>query len=98
VGKETAALALIALVHLLGAAMLVWAIGTGGGVDWRGWWPRDDGPEPPEPPAGPPGGPVLLDTAAPAAARLRTEHERLADAHRRARRPEHAPDRERTPA
>ena len=88
-GKETAAILLITVVHLVGVAVLLWAVLGNDELDLRGWWPRDDPPEPPPPVTPPPSG-----DAEPAAVRLRTEHERLADAHRRPRRPEHAPERE----
>jgi hypothetical protein len=94
VGKETAAVLLITVVHLVGVAVLLWLVLGNERVDWRDWWPRDDRPEPPAPVAPPPsGGGLPLAEADPAGVRLRTEHERLADARRRSRRPEHAPDR-----
>lgn len=88
-------------VHLVAFAVLVWAMLGPDGAGWRDWWPRDDRPdeEPlgPQPDAPRPDGLPLPD-ADPAAARLRTEHDRVAEpARRRVRRPAHAPERERDP-
>jgi hypothetical protein len=100
---EVIALGLTALVHVLGAIILVWAMLDGEEeVDWRGWWPRDDdgrGPDLAPEPQAPEGGLPLPD-AVPSAVRLRTPA-RLAEAHPRPpRRPDHAPERTRprTPA
>ena len=96
-GKETAAVLLITAVHVVGIAVLLWLVLGDERVDWRGWWRPDDRRGPPAPVAPPPSGDGLpLADADPAGLRLRTEHERLADARRRARRPVHAPRRERT--
>lgn len=91
-GKETAAVLLISAVHLVGVSVLLWAMLGEDHVDLRGWWPRDDRPDPPPPVSPPPSDDgIPVTDAQPAGVRLRTEHERLADAHRRVRRPEHAP-------
>jgi hypothetical protein len=100
VGKETAALLVITAVHVIAGAVLVWAVFDGGRLDWRGWWPRDDDPsDGPDEPDAPGGDGLPLPGAEPAGRRLRTEHERL-PGRRRARRPAHAPqpDRTRDPA
>lgn len=97
---EVVALALTFLVHVIGAAILVWAM-LDDGRDWRfwhGWWP-DDGEDRPEPEApSPVGGDGLpLPDALPARVRLRG-HDRLADAiPAPVRRPEHVPVPEREP-
>jgi hypothetical protein len=48
------ALALTVLVHIIGAAVLVWALLDGAHSSWRDIWPRDDdgggGPPRDEPP------------------------------------------------
>ena len=100
---ELLAVALLTVVHLIGAGILIWAMLDGDRQEpwWRGWWPRDDGPaDPPQPPPGPPGdvlGPPLTD-AAPAAVRLR-EPGRIGDAlPRPGRRPSHPRDPAREPA
>ncbi|MDX6665941.1 MAG: hypothetical protein QOG68_2147 [Solirubrobacteraceae bacterium] len=98
-GKEVAALGLILAVHLVAVGVLLWAMLGDGRVDWRGWWPGDDGPgdDPVAPvPPGPGGDGLPLPGAVPAGMRLRTEHERLAAGARRVRRPAHAPEPERT--
>lgn len=100
--EELIAITLTFLVHVLGAAALIWAM-----LDDRGWsalkdwWPRDDGPPPPDddPRDDPPGGsgvrPELpLPVAAPSPVRLR-EPGRIGDAKPKpSRRPEHEPARE----
>lgn len=100
---EVIAIGLTLLVHVIGAGVLIWALVDGDSMEWRGWWPRDDddgrgGRDPfPEPPAPPRGG-VPLPDAVPSKVRLRMPG-RIADAHPQpARRPEHTPERERTPA
>lgn len=100
--EEIIALSLTFVVHVLGAAALVWAM-LDDERGWRAlkdWWPRDEGPPPPDEPAddpdGPPGlpGGLPLPSAAPASVRLR-EPGRIGDAKPRpARRPEHEPARE----
>lgn len=104
VTPEVIAIALTAVVHVIGAAVLVWAMFDGENTpDWRSLWPRDDdggggrGPEdPPEPPLGG-DGPGLLPESRPARTRLRTPA-RLADSRPRpARRPEHPPEPTRAP-
>jgi hypothetical protein len=92
VSGEVAAILLLAVVHIAGAALLIGLMFDGTDSAWRGWWPHDDRPEDPGPePADPPAGTLPLPDAAPAALRLR-EPGRLADAHERHRRPEHAPE------
>jgi hypothetical protein len=92
-----AAIILTVVVHVIGAAVLVWAMAgrealdvfktSGGGGDDGG---RPRGPAPVEPPAGPTGG-VPLPEAERSGVRLR-EPGRIADGYdRRPRRPEHAP-------
>ncbi len=97
---ELLALLLTFLVHVLGAAVLVWNLMDHDGEtagSWRDWWPKDE-PEPPVLPAGPAGGafttPTLPD-AQPSPVRLR-EPGRLGD-HKPApaRRPAHPPAPER---
>ena len=87
------ALLLIAVVHIVGAAVLVALLMDA--REWRDWWPRDDrGGGGEDPPSG--GGPPLPD-AGPADARLRSEHDRLAQRRKRVRsEPERRPARERT--
>jgi hypothetical protein len=100
VDKPTLAILLTFVVHLIGIAALFWLAFDGKRFDWRAWWPGDGGDGGGEPPVvaprGPGGGELPLPGADPALARLRTEHERLADARRRARRPAHAPEPGRT--
>lgn len=102
---EVIALALTAVVHVVGAIVLVWAMfDADNRPDWRSLWPRDDedgggGSPPVDPPANGPSdaGLRLPDDAVPARMRLR-EPGRLADGHPRpARRPSHAPAPSRTP-
>jgi hypothetical protein len=100
VDKPTLAILLTLVVHLLGIAALLGLAFAGQAGDWRTWWPGDDdgrdpGGDAPEP-TRPPGGGVPLPDAEPASVRLRSEHERLVDARRRARRPDHAPEPART--
>ena len=99
--KETAALGLTLAVHLVAFGVLVWAMLGDEGSDWRSWWPRDERPgaDPPAPqPDGSRPGGLPLPHADPAAARLRTEHDRVAEpGRRRVRRPAHEPERERDP-
>ena len=96
---QIAALAITFLVHVAGAACLVWALmgdrGFGGLRDWC----NDDGfdPPPPEPrePDPRPSGPGLalpLPTSAPSDVRFR-EPGRLGDAHPRPARRPHQPER-----
>lgn len=96
---EVIALTLTAVVHVVGAVVLVWAMFDGEDrPDWRSLWPRDDeggrgGSPPVDPPANGPsdGGLRLPDDAVPARMRLRAPGH-LADGHPRpARRPSHAP-------
>lgn len=101
--EEIIALALTFVVHVVGAALLIWAmIDKEDAPDLRDWWPRDDGPdEPPEPDPRPaPSGdraPLPLPGAGASPVRLR-EPARLGDAYtRRPRRPDHAPEPQRTP-
>src|SRR5687767_12330931 len=97
--EEMIALALVFVVHVVGAVMLVWALVDGEQrATWRrrwGWGGGDD------PPAGPPPGgggggarepaPLPLPDGTPSRARLR-EPARVADAYQRpARRPAHPP-------
>jgi len=104
-GLQNAALVLTFVIHLVGAAALVWAMLGDGERSVRGWWPRDDDggsePEPraPDPRPSGPGMPVPLPDAAQSPVRLR-EPGRLGDVlPRPARRPAHppvpAPERER---
>jgi hypothetical protein len=62
VSTEVAALLLTVLVHVIGAAILVWNMLAGGDASWRELWPRDDrgGGEPPPDPRGPPMAPPQL--------------------------------------
>lgn len=96
---EAAALVLTFLVHVIGAAILVWNMLDGSEWSWRDLWPDDgdDGDEPPARPESPRGGPdgiPLPEEARPARVRLR-EPGRISDGRPRpARRPEHAPERE----
>jgi hypothetical protein len=97
VDKPTLAILLTFVVHVLGIGALFWLAFDGSHFDWRSWWPGDEGgnggSEPPAGPGGGPGGNTLpLPSADPAALRLRTEHERLADVRRRTRRPVHEPE------
>lgn len=95
--EQLIALTLTFVVHVAGAALLIWAMidreRDDGGL--RGWWPRDDGPggPGPEPPRSPaPSGPLPLPDAEPSRARLREEGSRIGDAYPRpARRPDHVP-------
>ncbi len=92
--KQTAALLLTVAVHVVAVAVLVWAALGEQCLDWRGWWPGDDGSgDPPGPEPGPRrSDDLLLPGAEPSGVRLRDEHERLSDVRRRARRPAHAPE------
>ena len=95
-GLQVTALVLTFVIHLVGAAALVWAMLGDGERSVRDWWPRDDGgsePEPraPEPRPSGPGLPVPLPDAVPSAVRLR-EPGRIGEAlPRPARRPAHPP-------
>jgi len=94
VTKEVIALSLTALVHVIGAGVLIWAMIDGERLDWRSFWPRDDdgGGRGPDAPRGP-GEPPLPD-AIQAPVRMR-EPGRLADLRpRRDRQHEPAPARE----
>jgi hypothetical protein len=59
---QLVAIALLVVAHLIGAALLVWAMVDGAHSSWRDLWPRDDdgggGGGPPVPMAPPrfPGG------------------------------------------
>jgi hypothetical protein len=94
---QIAALAITFLVHVAGAACLVWALmGDRGFGGLRDWW-NDDGsdPPPPEPrePDPRPSGPGLalpLPTSAPSDVRLR-EPGRIGDGHPRPARRPHEP-------
>ena len=96
---QIAALAITFMVHVAGAACLVWALmGDRGFGGLRDWW-NDDGsdPPPPEPrePDPRPSGPGLalpLPTSAPSDVRFR-EPGRLGDAHPRPARRPHQPER-----
>jgi hypothetical protein len=96
---QVAALAITFVVHVAGAACLVWALlGDRGFGGMRDWWNDDgSGPPPPEPrepdprPSGP-GLPLPLSDAQPTDVRLR-EPGRLADAHPRPARRPHEPAR-----
>ena len=99
--KPTIAILLTLAVHLAGIGALLGLAFASQAGDWRSWWPgEDDGPGGPgasaPAPDGPRGGGLPLPDAEPAAVRLRTAHERLADRSRRVRRPEHAPEPART--
>lgn len=91
--KEVLALAHTVLVHIIGMAVLVWALlrDEHERPDWRSWFGgRDDddgrGPDP-----GPGGGPLPLDDTEPSPVRLR-EPGRLADGYGPVRRrPSHDP-------
>jgi hypothetical protein len=94
---QIAALAITFVVHVAGAACLVWALlGDRGFGGLRDWW-NDDGGEPPPPeprspdprPSGP-GLPLPLANAGPSDVRLR-DHGRLGDAHPRPARRPHEP-------
>ena len=95
---ELLALLLTFFVHLLGGAVLIWALMDRDDEDassWRDWWPRDDrGPEPPVEPLAPGGDGVLapvLPDAQPSPVRLR-EPGRIGDRKAApARRPAHPP-------
>ena len=97
--EETVALGLTFVVHVVGAALLVWAMLDRDDVKGgrSGWWPRDDGPgdpPPPEPRPGPSGDRMPLPGAAPSPVRLREDGGRIAEGYpRRPRRPDHAPQR-----
>ena len=96
---QIAALAITFVVHVAGAACLVWALmGDRGFGGLRDWW-NDDGsdPPPPEPrePDPRPSGPGLalpLPHSAPSDVRLR-EPGRIGDAHPRPARRPHQPER-----
>lgn len=111
--EEITALALVFVVHVIGALMLVWALLDG---EQRARWrnlprpPRgggggDDPPPAPSPgpagsraPADPPPVALPLQATAPSSVRLR-EPVRVADGYPRpARRPEHEPAPQRAPA
>jgi hypothetical protein len=93
--SELLALIVMVVVHLIAiGALLGMLLEDRGGLG--GWWPTDDpgddGPGGPPEPDGPrrPGGALPLPGAAPARVRLRGPA-RLADAHRRPRRPAREP-------
>lgn len=91
--KPTIAILLTFAVHVLALVALFWLALDGARLDWRGWWPGDDGDDGGEPPASPP----PLPDADPAPVRLRTGHDRLSGGHRRERGPAHTPERTRQP-
>jgi energy-converting hydrogenase Eha subunit F len=96
VDQEIVAILLVAFVHVVGVVVLVGLL-LDGPVDLRGWWPRDDdgGQRPrPTPEAPREDGGLPLPGALPAGVRLRGPA-RLADAHRRERRPVREPQRPR---
>lgn len=84
---EAIALVLTGVVHLIGAAVLVWALMDGEDLDVRGLLRPGDGGVGPRPSEPPRGGPPLAD-ARPSATRLR-EPGRLADHHPRPGRRRH---------
>ena len=106
--EEMTALALVFVVHVIGALMLVWALlDAEQRAGWRRRWSGgDDDDPPPPPPPGPSGTrapadgapPALpLPAAGPSRLRLR-EPVRVADGYPRpARRPEHEPQPQRAP-
>lgn len=54
---EVAAITLTVLVHVLGAAVLIWNMLDGSRFSWRDLWPRDEGDDgggPPDEPVPPP--------------------------------------------
>jgi hypothetical protein len=94
---QIAALAITFVVHVAGAACLVWALmGDRGFGGLRDWWNDDGGEPPPQPPRTPdprPSGPGLpLPDSVPSDVRLR-EPGRIADAHPRPARRPHRPAR-----
>ena len=102
---QIAALAITFVVHVAGAACLVWALlGDRGFGGLRDWW-NDGGGEPPPPePRSPdprPSGPGLalpLQHSGPSDVRLRDHGGRIGDAHprparRQPREPERSPER-----
>lgn len=103
---EVIALALTFIVHVLGAAVLIWAMfDADNRPDWRSIWPRDDdggggggrGDEPgPEPDPSGDGVPLLPD-ARPADVRLRGPRRLRDERPRPRRRPGHDPEPVRTP-
>jgi hypothetical protein len=102
VEAEIVALTLTFVVHVVGAVLLVWAIlDKEEGQSWRDWWPRDDRPDdgPSDPRPAPPGdrAPLPLAGADPSAVRLREPARISLGYPRRPRRPEHAPEPQRTP-
>jgi len=107
--EELFALALVLVVHVIGAVALVWALLDD--EQRKGWrhWPRpprgDDSPPDPQPrPPGPSGArtppdapPLPLPVTSPSGVRLRAPA-RAADGYPRpARRPEHEPQPQRAP-
>jgi hypothetical protein len=97
VSPELLAIGLIVVVHFLGAAALIWALFGDEGIDFRGFWPDDDGGHGDDPPPGDgprpgPGGVPLAD-AEPSGRRLRGP-ERVGDWRRHGRpQPQHPPRR-----
>lgn len=101
--EEIIAITLTFVVHVIGAAALVWAmLDDRGWAALKDWWPRDDWPRPeddePRGPAPDDGGGVPADLplpgAVPSAVRLR-EPGRIGDQKPRPwRRPEHEPERQ----
>jgi hypothetical protein len=99
---EVVSIALVLVVHFMGAGALIWLLVRDSGESARDWWPSDDdgggppllGPRDSAPGGG--GGALPLPSSDQSGVRLR-DGERLADGYPRpGRRPAHAP--ERTPA
>jgi len=93
---EVEAILVLVVVHIVAVAFLIWLMLDGDRGSWRGWWPRDDGPDDPRPePPSPGGGGLPLRDAVQSAMRFR-EPGRLADRYPAQRRPSHAPQPGRT--
>jgi hypothetical protein len=86
---EVAAILLLIVVHVVAIAFLVWLMLDDDRGAWRGWWPRDEGPDPPARGPSPP-----LPDALPARVRLRGPGRAAGSAQRR--RDHHAPAPSRT--
>lgn len=107
--EEMLALALVFVVHVVGAVALVWALLDGGGRAGRRKWPRppfggggegppEPGPDPPAPPGARTPPDLPLPVTRPSGVRLR-EPARAAEGYPRpARRPEHEPQPQPVPA